>query len=726
MSLGRAGVVLVGAVLLASCNDKEIGPATITAAAPEQPGTLELIANGGNADGSGTANGGDGCRIVVHSRGNIFWGRNPAPLPPPLPATPVTGTPVSSWSGVQTIASGNGIVNGDITVTSSESSATLEVASGDLVINGNITALAEVNLMINAPGGTVFFHGAVRTGRIDGTDSGDSGGNVFITALRIIFTGSIDTRGEDNPAGPGGWGGNVNFITDTDGGSATGQTSQILVGGSILMSGGNGSGPNSRGGTGGNFQTSGHRGSFEDHSHFSGAADGAVHVIGTTIDTSGGSATGTGKVVGGGSGYWYWMGDRGFFFNGSAIGRGGDAVSTDGEARGGTASAVYVNEFTTGNSGPIAIYGSIDLSGGSAVCGPSSKAVGGGSPLLEIFNKSDINFGAGTVSLRGGNSTGKGGGGGSVSLTFEDGVPGDIHVDTAIEVSSGSGMGEQNLGTAGSLTFLSELGDIDLGGSFVLDGGSGSSADPAKGPSAGGFMRVRAGDGDFTDGGSITLRGSIRANGGSIANSINPNKGANGGRIELICDNPVGSIYLDPGSSIELDGGAGSPGGSGGILLLHTSGGIVGAGSDGGNISMRGSIISRGGPGAGLGGLVHAQSDIMGGADGRGGDITLHAGATIEVSGGVGGGNALSDGSSSASFPVAVFFDADGNDSNNPLENGVVQNFGLIIARGEPENGKGGDIRFDGLNPALSVGPSSGSMDLMGAGSGLGGGFKSE
>jgi len=314
-----------------------------------------------------------------------------------------------------------------------------------------------------------------------------------------------------------------------------------------------------------------------------------------------------------------------------------------------------------------------------------------------------------------------------------DGVPGDLHVNCDIDASSGAGVGVQVFGSAGIMTFRTDLGDIQINGTLMLNGGNGSGASLASGPSDGGLVHVRTGDGDASDGGSITFSGIIQANGGSDSNDLTNTHGADGGRVEFICDNPVGSIYLEPESSIQLDGGdAGGPdgsgvGGSGGVLTLRTPGGSVAAGTAGGHISIHGAIVAGGGSGGGMGGVVTAHSDspliAVGGGDGRGGDITLHADATLDLSGGDGGGSGMSDALAGATFPTAVTFDADGNNSNDPSENGIVQNLGLITSLGAATNGKGGDIHFDGLDSSSNVGPALGSAYLQGSGAGLTGGF---
>jgi hypothetical protein len=124
----------------------------------------------------------------------------------------------------------------------------------------------------------------------------------------------------------------------------------------------------------------------------------------------------------------------------------------------------------------------------------------------------------------------------------------------------------------------------------------------------------------------------------------------------------------------------------------------------------------------GSGGFVRVDSDSatasFGGADGRGGTIYLEEGCTIDASGGSGstGGNGLNDGLSGVSSPVAVSFDADGNDSNDSMENGVVLNFGSIITRGGGAGALGGDVVFDGLDAAYAPGPAPGVLDLQGDG----------
>lgn len=728
MSLKHAGMSsLLGAVLIAGCSKKSSdGDTTVINSLFR--GDLTVTAHGG--DGSGDplfSLGGTAQFISVTAGGNIIVGQNPPPLPPALPSPPGLVQTVGSWTNTQTISNGNAVVNGSIIAGTTGVDATLNVLTGDLWINGTITAedngATETNLIINVPAGTLYFHGSIRTGRVDGISNGDTAGRVTITAQRIIFTGSVDARGEDNPAGFGGHGRLVTFDTE----SGVGLTSQLLVGGSINTSGGNGQGLDAEAGFGGSFET-----------YSSTASNGSIHIHGTTFNTRGGSASGTGNVLGGGAGSVDLQGRGGVFFNGTVTAVGGDASSSDAGALGGQGGTLFINDLTGPTAGPFALFGSLSLSGGSSSAATGSAGFGGLGGGIEAVTGSDANLGRGVFSFRGGNSNGGGGAGGSASFSALDGSVGDLYFDGVIDVSNGSGPEEQAASSAGSISMSTDLGDIQISGSLILNGANGSSGSSLDGPSAGGLMVAQTGNGDSTDGGTITLRGSIVANGGSDSDGSDDTDGAFGGEVQFFCANAAGSIHLDPGSLIQADGGnAGGPtispiGGFGGLVTLRTSGGSVGDGTIGGNITMHGSIQARGGTGGGFGGQLEVDSDYfgipVGGADGRGGDITLLLGATIDVSGGAGpiGGDALNDDLDGVTTPTCVTFDADGADSDDSGENGIVRNLGTILGRGGANNGNGGDVLFDGLDPALGVGPLPGNIDRLGSGAGFDGDFLSQ
>jgi len=735
MTVKRAGMMaLLTLSMIGGCNKKSGDDITIINSLFR--GGLNYSANGGIASGNAaSAFGGNGGNLGVNPRGNIFVGVNPPTLTPALPSVPNTGTLVTSWTDVQTIDSGNALINGAITAGTTGFQATLNVSTGDLVLNGSLTSAdnggTETDLLINVPAGTAWIRGNIRTGRVDGVSSGDFGGRVTITALRIIFTGTIDTRGEDDPAGFAGNGGTVIFNTE---GVGTGQTSQLLVGGTMTLSGGGATGADASAGNGGTFL-----------SYITDVSNGAIHIEGTSFVLDGGSASGTGSVSGGSGGYLDLQGNAGVFFDATFSGNGGSASSSDGDAFGGNAGGMYENDLAITESGPCAVFGTVNLSGGSAVGGPTGFIGGGSAGFITVENGSDANLGAGTTSLRGGASSGSGGAGGFANLDV-NGVAGDIYFDGVVDVSDGNGTDNVQGTEAGAVTFTTLLGDIQISGTLLLNGGHGSSGiNIFDGPSAGGSVFATAGDGTLAGGGSITFRGTIQANGGSDNSGADDNDGAAGGVVQFICDNPAGSIYLDPGSSIQVDGGnaggtsAAPFGGSGGQVFLFTGGGSVADGTVGGNISMRGTMLARGGAGlgiagayGGLGGAVQVESDsafvVVGAADGRGGDITLHAGATIDVSGGFGGigGDALNDLAAGVTTPVAVIFDADGADSDDAAENGIVQNFGTILGRGAPFDGNGGDVLFDGLDSGFVPGPAAGFLDLSGSGLGFLGDFLSQ
>ena len=687
-------------------------------------GSLNVTADGGGAFGGPGASAGNGGNLVVSSGHNLLVGVNAPPLAPPLPAAPTTGTPVVSWTDDQTIDTGNAILNGNVTAATTGFAATLTVTTGDLVINGTLTGadngIFETPLVLDVPAGTVWISGTIRTGRVDGVNNGDEGAPVEIHALRIIFTGTIDARGENGGAGFGGDGGFLTFDTE---GIGTGPTSQILAGGTINLSGGNATGPNPLGGDAGDFLSYG-----------TVASTGAIHISGTQFTFTGGSANGSGVVTGGNGGDLDLQGDAGVFFNGAYSGAGGDATATGGDAQGGEGGTLFVNDLAIVDSGPVAIFGAVNVSGGSANGGSTVNAAGGNAGTFDARSGSDVNLGGGTFLHRGGVSTGSGGHGALASFSTGElaGESGDIYFDALLDVSDGSGGETVASATAGFIDFDTIQGDIQISGTLISNGGHGSNdADITSGPSEGGTIAAGCGPG----GGSITIRATIRANGGSDSNGADDNDGAAGGLIQFLIASSSGSIYLDPGSLLQADGGnaAGvSPapfGGDGGQIQLLTGGGSIVEGMIGGNISMRGSVAARGGAGlalvgsfGGFGGEILVDSDSLfsvgGGADGRGGDITLHVGAIIDVSGGSAGsgGDALNDGILfSVTSPVAVTLDSDGIDSDDPGENGIVRNFGTIIARGVGPGSIGGDVLFDGLDSSLNPGPLPGFLDLTGA-----------
>jgi hypothetical protein len=683
-------------------------------------GSLTLTASGASGSAGDGGVGGAGGTFDGTASGNIFVGMNPPPLGPAVPTPPTAGDSVASWTDTQTITSGNAILAGTVTASTTGFEATLTVTTGDLVILGTLRSADngtfETGISINVPAGTVWILGTIRTGRVDGVNNGDEAGLVTINAQRIIFSGTIDGRGEAGP--DGGDGAFVTFSTE----GAGGQTSQVLSGGSMLLQGGNASGPDGTAGDGGAFQ-----------SYATASSNGNIHVQGTTFQCDGGSAQGAGAMTGGQGGIVDLQGDAGVFFSATLNARGGGATSSTGDSIGGSGGAFFANDGAILESGPVSVFGSILISGGAATSPSGNLALGGDGGQFLVVTGADANLGTGSHAFRGGNGTSIGGHGGGVSYSagVSPGIAGDIHFNASLDVSDGTSR-EALGGIAGFIDFDTTLGDIHLSGTLTANGGNGSDAFSVAGaPSAGGDITAATGD----LGGSIVVFATLRANGGSDNDGSDPNDGAPGGLIRLAVSNSTGSIYLEPGSLLQADGGnAGGPtsvpfGGDGGFIDLLTGGGSVGDGTSGGNITMRGTIAARGGLGrsvvgsfGGFGGAILVDSDsafAVGGVDGRGGNITLEAGGVIDASGGSAGsgGDALNDGFfQSVTVPIAVTFEADGIDSDDSAENGIVLNFGLILARGVGTGAFGGDVLFDGLNGLFAPGPDPGTLDLFGDG----------
>ena len=683
-------------------------------------GSLTLTASGGTGTEGDGGLGGNGGTFDVTASGNIFTGVNPPPLSPAIPTPPTVGDPVASWTDVQTINTGNAILTGTVTGSTTASVATLNVTTGDLVILGTLRAgdngAFETELQVNVPAGTVWILGTIRTGRVDGVNDGDEAGLITINAQRVIFRGTIDARGESGA--DGGDGAFVTFSTEGVGG----QTSQILSGGSMLLQGGNASGPDGTAGDGGAFLSSATT-----------SSNGNIHVHGTTFQCDGGSATGSGVMTGGQGGFLDLQGDAGVFFNATLNARGGPASSSNNHTFGGPGGAFFANDTAIVESGPVAVFGSILIFGGTATSPSGNVADGGDGGDFVVVTGADANLGTGSHSFRGANGSANAGHGGlaAYSAGVSPGISGDIYFDASLDVSDGNSA-EAIGDVAGIIDFDTTLGDIQLSGTLTANGGNASDAFTlSDAPSAGGDITAATGN----LGGSITVWATIRANGGSDNNGATPNDGAPGGVIRLMVSNSTGSITLEPGSLLQADGGnAGGPtsapvGGDGGLIDLLTGGGSIADGTSGGNITMRGTIAARGGAGrpvtgsfGGFGGEIFVNSDSVfgsiGGGDGRGGNITLEPGGTIDASGGPAGsgGDALNDGAATVTAPIAITFDADGADSDDSAENGVVLNLGLILARGVGTGAFGGDVLFDGLDDTFAPGPDPGTLDLLGDG----------
>jgi len=331
------------------------------------------------------------------------------------------------------------------------------------------------------------------------------------------------------------------------------------------------------------------------------------------------------------------------------------------------------------------LLGSVKGRGGTA---SSGEAQGGAAATLAIDAGGNVKL-AGVVDLRGGSARGgasgavlAGGAGGH--LTIGAGRP-PASVTFALDVSVDGGDGHGGAGAGGSLTLIA--------------------------------------------GGDFTVAGAVRSRGGSIAPGGSGDGGL-AGNFTMDINTIVGNQSYRPGSTIVLDGG-----GSGGAGIAGGGGHLTCRNLDG-IATMSGSLFARGGaardPGGvgGLGGHVNIFTDNN--FDGVGGNLTVTPEGVIDASGGAGttGGSARNDGTSDvASFPdgqelIAVLLNADGL-HGTPL-NGVIDNQGVLIARGGEANGAGGDIAFHGEGTGGLHDPLGGHLEMGGSGVGPEGQFLSE
>ncbi len=357
-------------------------------------------------------------------------------------------------------------------------------------------------------------------------------------------------------------------------------------------------------------------------------------------------------------------------------------VATDGATGGGRGGDIRVNA-----GGDVTLLGTVRGRGGAAAAS-AGDAHGGAAATLAIDATGAVQLG-GVVDLRGGPAAG-----GSAGAVVTGGAGGHLTVGATRPPAS--------------VTFALDV---------ALDGGDGQ-----VGAGSGGSFALVAG-GDFT------VAGSVRSRGGSIVAGGNGDGGL-AGNFVMDIKTTVGNQVYRPGSSIALEGGASGGSGTAG------GGGHLYARSFDGTVTMAGTVSVRGGaardPGGtgGLGGHVNIFSDNN--FDGIGGDLTITPEGVIDASGGAGtiGGSARNDGTPDvAVFPVdqemiAVLLNADG--IHGRPKDGVIDNQGVVIARGGTTGGAGGDIAFHGEGTGGLHDPLSGHLEMKGDGAGPDGQFASE
>jgi len=686
MMLRRLALLFALALLVPACG----GGGDESEPPPPAPATFVLQANGGIATGSavpGASIGGQCPLFQISAGGSVTAGIAPLPSMPPLPVPPTSGTVVSSLAADVNQSSGNVLLPGTVTATGA-SIRTVTAAHGDIVVSGSLVsgqnAGAQVNLALNAPQGTVYVPGAIRTGSVDGVQDGTASGTLSITASRIVVTGTIETTGEANSSGAGAAGGSVTLTTSPSG-------TDILLNGQFLLSGGNGTG--GTGGAGGVLTAQ---------------AGTEVHLAGLVRSNGGTTSVATDTPTGGAGGVLSLQGPSGVFYNATADLIGGDTTTTGVGAQSGIPGIFNASASV----GVVQLFGSLTIRAGHASAASSTALkpvhVGSLSVACTVSGNGGVDLGLLDIHAVGGSSSDVGGGGGTIQFASS---AGDVRISGTVDASGGSG-GIQG-GGAGFIGGTTQKGDVFGNATLTVRGGSGSSF-----PSDGGtvsFLSAQA----TTTSGSVWLIGLVDTSGGTSTGANA--SGGSGGIVNLAAQGPGGRVTVDSGLTLLSNGGAANgtgTGGGGGTINLMTVNGAI---QIGGQIRAVGGGASTSSGTGGQGGRIAVNSDSN--SDGAGGDITLFAGGIIDVSGGSGlnGGSARKG----AAGSKAVEFDADGNNSNAGT-NGLVVNFGIITATGGRSGGNGGDVLFDGLNSGLTPGPVPGLQSISGDGAGLNGIFTSQ
>jgi hypothetical protein len=668
--------------------------------------------------------GGAGGTIELRSDTDLVLGA-PAPARATIPTAPATGTVLTSLSGT-TATADTIILSGPVTTTGG---GNVEVTStdGDIVISGTLTTEDlgpnRAGITLNAPLGTIYVTGALRTSGADGTPDGDGGGSIVLSARRIVITGTVDASGEDSAASSGGNAGSIQIGT-------TGQEpTEIFVTGTIVASGGSGT-------TGGG-----------DASEVLLSASEHIFYYGRLIARNGAANGSAGSIEAGSAGIVDLEAGVLLDFQGTADLRGADATTTGNGAFGGQGGEF---DFNVVRSGVAAIFGSIDVSGGVAKAATATATLRGGDggrflagrPSSSV-SSAVVLVGTPDLAACGGNGGSAGGDGGSVFLGVRQGTG---TVTGRLDLAGGHGTGTDASGGAGGEFVAQDVGrsggtgrprlfQIAPSCTIRADGGQAKGTGNA-GP--GGNISVRAtrdltsfatlsvkgGDaaaGSGGPGGQITLEaggydaGDLTVGGVLTAAGGNSQTGAGGngqgmGGITIVGHGAPTQLWTT--ASIDISGGSGgSSGGNGGDVLLSTADGD-------GEVHLAGTVAARGGraPTApGKGGHVIAETAGDPGA--------IFSSASIDVSGAAATGPGAVDGGSGGEVIFAL------DSSRFPLvlepESRITADGGA--ASGAGTGGPGGLIQLTGNDP-ITIGGSAlarGGASPAGTG-GLGGRFSAE
>jgi len=690
MNSRRLSALVLSLLALAGCHED---PQVLNVAVAASVTALSVTCSGGTASSSPGVDGtgGAGGTFSVTASGLISLG-SPAFVPavPSAPTPPSTfaSTPVSPLPAATTSAGSIHLTG--VLAASGAVTVTVTSTNGDIVFDGLLQAGdsgggTQTNIVLNAPNGTVYIQGTIQTFGNDALSNGRAGGNLTISAARVVITGPIDTHGVANTTLPGingGKGGDIDlsstvgpiFVTSgaitTTGGAVVDTAASVSI----------------RGGDGGFLR-------------LNSAAEVSDIFVFVPVNLDGGAATGNGTTPQGGKG-----GDittRGtgeINFVASLSMAGGVTTGTNMDAVGGNGGTLTVN-----GRAACRIYGTLTLGGGAgtaSVTGGSVTGGNGGSVLLgQIAPALDlVELGQGTYSMAGGTgqlSTGVGGGvGGSVAVESLDG---DISVESSLSTAGGAGTGAGNSSGAAAgnqryrtdfqasgnvsnhtLSIPSLASLLDASGGAALGTGTGG---------AGGNVLLQCG-GDLTSGARI------QASGGSSVNGV-------GGATTPITPVIAG---VDPTSAVVFRVAATNIAPTGGLNAageIHTQGGSVSTGGSGGNGASITMLIAAGsGSLQSLGLLVTSGGvGVLGAAGSSGSLFFTSQSGNLDVT-----GTLTVSGANSPTVPTVS--------GNVTARSGGILTFGASVlavggsstdANGLVSGRKGGAILLDGTSVFASV-----------------------
>ena len=538
---------------------------------------------GGATSESFLGNGHSGGDLIARASGAIRLASvESGPSAPSLPAAPTTGTELTNamiTAGAP--IAGNILVSSTLQIAAGVNPATITTNTGDVVIRGSLfgersAGTVTNDIAISAPAGTIYVIGEIRTPGTAGAPVNPDGGDITLTAMRIVIAGSIDARGLSNPTGTGGNGGSV--MIDTTGG---GGTEILFTSGSMAAMGGDGG---AQGGNGGDITL----------------RAGTRLSVFSPVLAHGGSASATGVTAFAGHGGDVTLsGGTGADISASVSLGGGIGTGYSQGALGGDG-----GHFTADGAGPWTIFGSITTSGGSATAPAGSSLEGGTAGSVRIGLGTPVtalDLGRGSYNTSGGSGKVTAGNAGSIDVASLDG---NITVGGAL-TARGGGLTTDNPGLGGTVTIVTDADALGNSSNHLLTASTAIDTRGGRGSSSGGGGAVLlqcAGDLEFTgvidtsgyggggDAGSVsfivdaanlapdgalTVLGTIEA-GVTRPGNLSP---GNGGAVLLSC---VGDLTFS--AALSTKGGASAGGQAGSITIQSATG----------NINISGSISARG------------------------------------------------------------------------------------------------------------------------------------